>query len=235
MLVLVPRFLKAAWPEKTNKSLLLKMICATLFVALALLQVSISGNDSHFAQYMLWGFVLSWFGDLFLHLRFKPKALYYGLGVAAFFAGHVMFVSAYAHASSELLSSGFWNPWELGAIALLFAAVLSFLLFKLKTHKNKFFPVLMVYAVAILTMMVKAVSLALRLAIDGQLSPLGAALLALGGVCFLVSDALLLLIDFGGKDGKPSRFKTFKLKSVNIWTYFVAQILLAFTIDFIVA
>ncbi|MDR3344464.1 MAG: lysoplasmalogenase [Oscillospiraceae bacterium] len=235
MAVLVPLFLKAAWPEKTNKSLLLKMICATLFVLIALLQMRIADNYSDFAVKMLWGFAFSWLGDFFMHMRLKPKAVWYALGVASFLGGHVMFVSAYALAAQKLLGASFWNPAEIAVIAVLFIAAV-FILFRMsKNHSNKLLPMLMVYAAAVLTMMVKAVSLGVRLFADGQQPWYAALLLIAGGICFPLSDVLLLLIDFGGTPHHPDRFKTFKVKSVNIWTYFAAQCLLAFTVLFIYA
>ena len=54
----VPFFLKAGWPKKTKKSLLLKMICSTLFILVGVLSILLAGRFSHYA---LWIFVRSRF------------------------------------------------------------------------------------------------------------------------------------------------------------------------------
>jgi len=235
MAVFVPLFLKAGWPEKTVKSLTFKMVCASLFVTIALLQMRIADNYSGFARYMLWGFALSWFGDLFLHLPLKSKMLWFSFGVVAFLSGHVMFVSAYALAGSRLLDAPFLSVPEIAVFAPIIAFAAYYLLRKSRESKNKLIPFLLIYAAAVLLMMVKATSLGIGLFIDGQQGLLVAFLLAVGGIFFVVSDVLLLLIDYGDTPGKPVRFKTFRVKSINIWTYFIAQCLLGFTILFIKA
>jgi hypothetical protein len=235
MAVLVPFFLKAAWPEKNKLSLLLKMICSTLFVAIALLQMRIAGNYGDFARRMLWGFVLSWGGDLFLHLPFKPRKLWYPIGVLSFFSAHIAFVSAYTAAGGKLLGVSFFTPLEIAVFVPPMIFMLCFLIYKSKEHSAKVLPFLLVYAGAVLLMMIKAAGLGIRLFIDGQQSLLVVFLLAVGGLFFLTSDFLLLLIDFGDAPGKPVRFKTFRVKSINIWTYFAAQCLLGFSILFIKA
>ena len=46
--VFVPLFLKAMWPQKTKKSLALKMVCTALFISVGFLAVKISGNTTAF-------------------------------------------------------------------------------------------------------------------------------------------------------------------------------------------
>ncbi|MDR1410454.1 MAG: lysoplasmalogenase [Oscillospiraceae bacterium] len=236
MVIFVPQFLKAAWPEKTNKSLLLKMLCATLFVAIAVLQMRIADNFGAFATRMMWGFVLSWFGDLFLHVRLKPKELWYALGVAAFFGGHMFFISGYTLAGDKLLGLSFWSAPEMFAVAALLTTAVVLIFKKVKVHGNRFLPLLLIYAVAVITMMVKAVGLSVRLFADGQQPWYAMLLLGAGGICFALSDFLLLLFDFGRKrKDKPNRFHSYKIKSVYIWAYFIAQVLLGLTILYIKA
>ena len=52
-----------------------------------------------------------------------------------------------------------------------------------------------------------------------------AAVLIVGSLCFVLSDATLAMLNFGPK-------KTFPLKCFNIGTYYAAQVLLASTILF---
>ena len=233
MVIFVPLFLKAAWPDKSKKSLLFKMICATSFVIIALLQMRIADNYSDFAKLVIGGLVLSWFGDLFLHIPTKKAKVWYPFGVLSFLSGHVLFVGAYALAGNRLLDASFWNLTEIAVFAPVIAAVMAYLLYMSKKSANKIIPFLIIYATAVFAMMIKATSLGIGLFIDGQQSLLVTFLLAVGGIFFVTSDLLLLLIDFGDLPGKTARFKNFKLKSVNIWTYFIAQCLLGFTILFI--
>ena len=46
---IVPFFLKAGWPKKTRKSLLLKMICSTLFILVGVLAIVLAGQFSRYA------------------------------------------------------------------------------------------------------------------------------------------------------------------------------------------
>ena len=234
MVVFVPLFLKAAWPKKNPKSLLFKMICATFFVAIAVLQMRIANNHSTFALYMLGGFILSWFGDMFLHIpNDKYNKICYPLGVLSFLSGHVFFVLAYVTAGTQLLDTGVFTIFELAALLPICLGIFIYLIRKSKATGNKILPFLVIYAVAVVAMMVKATSLGIGLFIGGEQSLLVAFLLALGGILFVTSDLLLLLIDFCDTPGKPVRFKTPKMKNINIWTYFTAQVLLAMSILFI--
>ncbi|MDR0883251.1 MAG: lysoplasmalogenase [Oscillospiraceae bacterium] len=234
MIVFVPLFLKAAWPEKTNKSLAIKMLCASFFVLFAALQMRIADNYSGFAVRMFWGFVASWVGDLFMHLRLKQKALAYALGVVSFFGAHVLFISGYAIAGRELLGISLFNMPETLLFALVFVCLIAFLLIKKFIKFTSFLPLLLVYGLAVFFMMVKATGLGARLFIDGQQPWFVFALLALGGICFATSDATLLLIDFAQpRHGKERPFHTKPLKAVNIWTYFIGQLLLACSIAFL--
>ena len=91
--VFVPWFLKAMWPEKTRKSLLLKMVCATLYVCMGVCAALISGNKSLFAQFMLAGLMLGWVGDFFLHAG--KKLVFFILGLVSFLTGHLCYLCAY--------------------------------------------------------------------------------------------------------------------------------------------
>ena len=51
--VFVPWFLKVMWPNASKKSLLLKMICASLFVAVGVLSIYIADNHTEYAYTML--------------------------------------------------------------------------------------------------------------------------------------------------------------------------------------
>ncbi len=60
-----PVFLKYQWPDRTVKSHIMKMVCASLFVAVGGLSMVISGNTSDFAITMMLGLILGFIGDYF--------------------------------------------------------------------------------------------------------------------------------------------------------------------------
>ena len=67
--ICTPWYLKALWPEKCTKSLILKMVCATMFVSIGVLSMFIANNFSTYAIIMLVGLVFGWVGDYFLHAK----------------------------------------------------------------------------------------------------------------------------------------------------------------------
>ena len=196
----VPFFLKAGWPKKTKKSLLLKMICSTLFILVGVLSILLAGRFSHYALWILCGLGFSWLGDFFLHV--SSKMLYFLLGLFSFLTAHIFYVVAFCTALQKTFpEAGFFNPYECLCIAA-------------------------VVIIGLVTMMVKASSLGIRCLIAGTpLCGAAAAVLIVGSLCFVLSDATLAMLNFGPK-------KTFPLKCFNIGTYYAAQVLLASTILF---
>ena len=91
--VCTPWYLKALWPEKCTKSLVLKMVCSTMFVSIGVLSMFIADNFSKYAITMLVGLVLGWIGDYFLHA--KPSNVYFVTGFVSFLVGHIFYIVAY--------------------------------------------------------------------------------------------------------------------------------------------
>ena len=71
-LVFVPLYDKAYWPEPTKKSLTFKMIAATAFVGIGVTGMLVTDNSSNYANLMIIGLLLGWFGDLFMHIPHPP-------------------------------------------------------------------------------------------------------------------------------------------------------------------
>lgn len=219
-----PFFLKAGWPKKTKKSLLLKMICSTLFVLVGVLSTALAGGGSRYAVWILCGLVCSWLGDFFLHV--SGKLYFFLLGLSSFLVAHIFYVVAFSAALYESFpESGFFNPWECLCIAVLV------LIGVIGAHRLQINPgpatiPAFLYMCVLVTMMVKAFSLAIRCLIAGTpLCGATAAILMVGSLCFVLSDATLGMLNFGPK-------KTFPLKCFNIGTYYAAQVLLASSILF---
>lgn len=227
--VVTPFFLKAAWPNKTGKSLALKMFCATMYLLSAVFAARYANNTSQYALFVLIALACCWVGDLLLHIT-KHKAFYI-CGVAAFLLGHIFYIVAFSTAVSRLLpGSPIASYVEWGVWGVFLCAAIWFILRINKKKVNKSFFFYLVYSMTILTMFVRAWSMGIQL-LQNSAPHAGLlfALLAVGSTSFLVSDTLLSMIR------KKEKYKTFPIKVVNILTYFAAQLCLAATVFLIAA
>jgi len=225
--VFVPWFLKAMWPQKTKQSLLLKMVCATLFLCMGVFAVLIAENTTLFAKLMLAGLAFGWLGDFFLHVSSKLKFFVFGL--LSFLFGHVSYICAYLWATKRLFpDKSVISPYAATALALLFGTGVLFAR-KRKMHFGKRLVPVIIYALTLMSMFVTAAALGLRIASSSTAyAVLGGAVLAGGAFSFFVSDSLWATVNF-------TRLKKNRaLKNANIITYFAAQMLLASSILLIV-
>ena len=221
-----PLFLKLSWPTRSMRSLAAKMVSATLFVAVGFLSANISANESDFAKTMLVGLCLGWVGDFFLH---SDKNSCFGIGMVSFMAGHVAYIFAYIRALNSFEGYNHFNIIEVLSLAVLLVSCL----FVFKRFKFEFSLKILKFGVVVYTgvlvvMFLKATSLGLNYMLSGGENGLWALLtLALGSLFFLLSDATIGVLMFGGqKKNRP-------LKIFNIVTYFAGQMLLASSILFI--
>ncbi|HZK38747.1 MAG TPA: lysoplasmalogenase family protein, partial [Clostridia bacterium] len=221
--VFVPLFLKAMWPNKTKKSLALKMVCTTLFVLVGLLAVQITGNTSGFALLMMLGLILGATGDFFLHVSPKPASLV--TGAMSFLAGHLVYIFAFRWVMIKYIPDvNFISPLEIAVIALVYVGFIGYSFYKGSDFGAMLIPVVF-YAAVLITTFVKASVLGVRLlAASVPNAAFMSGLLMSGALLFFISDTLWSVINFNGhKKNRP-------LKYVNIITYYGAQILLACTI-----
>ena len=225
-LIFVPKFLKAAWPDICSKSRTYKMICSTAFICTGLASIQISGNSGAYAKFIMIALIFSWFGDLFLHIDDSVK--FFIFGALSFLIGHIFYIKAYLNAQNNLLgSSTLLSTAEIISIAAVLLVVSLILFVALKLRPGVLTAPISIYAVALCTMFVKAVFLSIGIIRAGSSVENGTAaalLLTVGAALFVVSDATLAVITCDEKRD------TFKLKVVNIATYFAAQVLLASTI-----
>lgn len=226
--IFVPWFLRAMWPNPTKKSLLLKMVCATLFVAIGVLSMYISGNFTPFAIMMLVGLVFGWLGDFFLHVNTTFTC--FAIGFTNFLIGHIVYIVAYIKTLSVIVPGyNHLNYIEICAVVLLaIVAMMGAVKYKLNIPGMLSKVAIGVYFVILALMFVKATALGYAYMSTGAENGVFAlSVLSIGSFSFLTSDVLIGIIMFGGKK------KNYPLKIVNIVTYFVAQVLLASSILFI--
>lgn len=226
--VCTPWYLKALWPQKCTKSLILKMVCATMFVSIGVLSMFIAGNFSSYAITMIVGLVFGWIGDYFLHA--KPTDAYFITGFVSFLIGHIFYIVAYVKALPTLFSDyKMVNIPEIiiGGVVLIIAFIV------MKVIKMKMTPKVVavgiwVYFCILTFMFVKATALGYHQWQSGaQGGILPFLVLMLGSFFFVLSDASLGVIMFAGQR------KNYPLKIFNIVTYFWGQIMLASSILFI--
>lgn len=227
--VFTPLYLKAMWPQKCFKSLCLKMVCATLFVCVGVLSVLMSHNTSEYAVTMLVGLCFGWVGDYFLHA--KPSNTYFVIGFTSFLIGHLVYISAFMRVLPKIFEDyGHFNLPEFAAGAVIVIVSYIFAVYVIKMNFN---PKIVKYAVALyavilVTMFLKASVLGVKLWLSGAPHGVWAMLvLVFGSFFFVLSDASLAVILFGGKN------KSYPLKIFNIITYFWGQIMLASSILFV--
>ncbi len=221
-----PLFLKLSWPTRSMKSLTAKMVSATLFVSVGYLSVNIAGNKSDFATTMIIGLLLGWIGDFFLH---SDRNTFFGIGFVSFFAGHIAYITAYVRALNTFEGYNNFNTIEIIAFVVLVAVALYvFKRFKLEFSIKFLKYAVIMYTAILISMFIKATSLGVNFMLNGgEKGILALLVLSFGSLLFLLSDATIGILMFGGqKKNRP-------LKIFNIVTYFAGQMLLASSILFI--
>ncbi len=206
------RFMKAYKQENHARAFWLKGAAALCFVLLAVFLLPVSGNQAY-ARLLLIALVLGLCGDELLALRFlvpRFHDLFFGAGAAVFGLGHLFYMKALYDLGG--ISLGCLIPVFLLGLALAYAYG--------RKHRSNAGP-LQFAAVAYMMLVVfmGAVTISAFLA-----NPQPALLLfALGGVCFGVSDNILLAYCYGNR-------RTWDLKILVHITYYAAQLLIAWSI-----
>ncbi len=208
--------------EEKNR-LAVKCVCSGWFILIGIAATLCSGKFSAYALLVLLGLAASFWGDFFLQLENQEK--YFVVGVFCFMAAHILYIAAFSRAAAVLFPGRpFLSFRQAAALAVMIAALLV-MVTAAKLKLGKLFVPGMLYLAAISLMFVKAVSLGIFAfgtlpAITGT-----AALLTLcaGALLFVISDIVLVFMVFCGKD-------TLRMTAVNLYTYFIAQALLASSI-----
>jgi uncharacterized membrane protein YhhN len=227
---LVALFLKYYWPDRCKQSFITKVICSLLFVLMGIFAAKETGNNTLFADYMIWGLVFGMAGDLLLHAM-TTKMLPFILGVVAFLIGHIFYIMAIQRAIYTVgLSKGAFIWYELLIIAVI---VVIAVIYCLKTNafkrKGPMVYGLLAYGVVLATMLAKAVRYVvdvIAFGVDDNMYMI-ALTVGLGAVLFFLSDASLGIIL---TDDKPVKRG---MRIFNITTYYAAQVLLAASIFFV--
>lgn len=224
-LVCLPVYLFAPCCRGGKRPLIAKCVCAALFILIGVLAMRAAQNYNAWAYLMLAGLFVSSWGDWFLGVSMKGKVFI--AGVLSFLTAHVFYVAAFIKISAaQFPDAAVFTGWEVAAaIAGLAALIVVAVVRKMQFAEFKI-PIL-IYSAVIVTMLVKAVSLSARLLSASNIPNAvpAAVLLGVGAALFVLSDAVLALILFGGKDTRG-------MTVLNLITYFSAQTLLAASLYF---
>lgn len=232
--VFVPLYDKAYWPEPTKKSLSCKMVAATSFVGIGFIGIELTGNESYYANMMLIGLILGWVGDLFMHIPHPPNnprmSVVY-IGASAFLVGHIFYVLAFVKSAMALTPDyKFFTIPEIVAFIVIFLAFALTLepVFKFN-YKNTFMKVtLHLYSIFLIIMLLKSCAFGVTYYLNGAENSLPAMIILLAGaIFFFISDFTLGLRLIGGAKGNKT------VKTVSLYAYFIAQLLLATSILFV--
>ncbi len=215
-------FVRSQYNGACGRSLTLKMIAATGYIAIGALAVKISGNESRFALIMFGALICSWIGDLFLHLW--QHKIYTAIGFLGFLTAHFFFIAAYLRAIRLYAPDrSFFSAPEIIAVVLfdVFFLVFSRLIgTEIKGVLN--IPIVM-YATVITTMLCKACIMGISMIkVDVPHATAAAVLAVAGASLFVMSDFSIAILMFNKKYKKSHPLKMF-----NILTYFAAELALA--------
>ncbi len=227
---LVPLFLKYYWPDRTKKSFATKTVCSLLFCLCGVFAMQHTGNNTLFADYMLWGLILGAVGDLLLHSLTK-KPYPFVIGVLAFFTGHIFYIMAFQRAIyTTYPGSNLFEWYEIVSVILIEVLIAIYVLIR-KTYKTK--PHLVALATIYGAMLTAMLAKAARYVIgefaygtNDHMVMISVTVL-LGALLFFISDFILIFILKSDVPIKRS------MRVANIITYYIAQVLLAASIFFV--
>lgn len=208
-------FLTAVKAEDHKKGFWLKGLASLFFIAAGIAASQLC-RDSHFARLAIGGLVLGLAGDELLALRFvrTDKAeLCFGAGVAAFAAGHGLYILALLRRGATLL------PVALPLTVIGLAAAGIYVM-KHKADAGRLQIPGYIYMAVVVLMGGFACALAVKA------PSVGTVLFALGGILFPVSDSILSVYSFGDD-------KRFKLNVLLHIAYYAAQLFIAWSLAFI--
>ena len=225
VMVLAPIFVKEQRNGPCWRSLFVKMVAATGYMAVGGLCVAMTGVCSPFDKWMLLGLFGSWIGDLFLHL-WQTK-VFPAIGFLGFLSAHFFFIAAYWTGIKAMAPDrGFFTLPEILFVVLFDVC---FIIFAMKTGlslKGVIAVPIVVYATVITTMLCKAATLGITAVKTGAANGAFVLLCALAGaLLFVASDFTISILMFNEKQKK-----NYPLKMFNIVTYFAAELLLALLI-----
>ena len=213
-IILETLFIMQSYRRHNIRCVVLKTTASLMFVLLALQCIRLRGTGTY-AVYVAAGLGFGMLGDLLLALRYLSRRLHdfwFVSGTLAFFFGHVLYVLAVLTAAPR--------AWAYAIpITLVALAVAGFYSHAMEVKAGKIMPLGVVY--------IGGVIFVAACALTGAFLTGSRALFLffLGGLCFSLSDNMLVVLSFGRNDS-PYR------NAVLHVLYYMAQIFIALSILF---
>lgn len=218
----VTLFLTLRTKQANEKSLIAKTFASLVFVAISVL--AIVQEPAKFKALFSLGLVCGLVGDIILDLKVmypEKSKTYFNFGTLMFGIGHTLFFMAVLVYKEGMVLTGFW--W-VALSSLLFGAMISYLIIKLSPKMNLdmtgYKPQCMAYSTLLIFMMLISLMLAIC---NVKLCWI----LADGFALFFVSDMVLSMQYFGGKEQNKV------LIIVNHVLYYLAQLAIASWVFFV--
>ena len=206
-------FIRFEYAKKYVPAVVLKGIASLLFVSLGAVCL-VDAADFRFGWLVLVGLVLGALGDILLNMRQLAKNAgqkVFMAGIAAFFAGHLLYIAALVTRGVNTLFIG------VPLCAVLSVIVLPFMLKRIEVEgRLRTFGI--VYVVLVFLMAGCAAGLLIL-----QPFNTGHLLFTIGAVLFALSDVILVFHLFGRK-----KYRAFR--ALNLSAYYIGQILIALSI-----
>lgn len=213
-LILQSLFIKSEFDEKMKAAVVLKGTASLMFVLLGIYLMP--SRITMYGDFILKGLIFGMFGDILLNLRYlvpKQKATsVFGLGVLSFIVGHVFYIFA-------LIDLGGNNIllWAL-LITIIISILVILLMKKHFPFEKKYIRVFSyIYIIVVVAMFSSAIALMI---VKGYSIKYTSFLV--GAFLFLVSDIFTVYYSFI----EETRLQ----KALNLYTYYLAQILIALTL-----
>ena len=207
-------FIAVEHKEKYVGAVCLKGSASVIFVIIGCIAFC-SAVNTDFAKLVFIGLILGAVGDILLNLRFvfeKAGQKIFLAGIAAFLAGHILYLAALIPQSDSLLCCII-----IGAVIA--AAILTYI-FKTMSVKLAFkiFGIFYIGAVVIMT------AIAIGNLITAPSTT--AWLYAIGAIFFTLSDIVLIFNTFGST-------QKFSMRITNLSLYYIGQLLIATSLFYI--
>lgn len=222
VMIITPFFVKAQKDGPCVKSLILKMTAATGYLLIGVLGTAYKGSITKFDRILFIALILSWIGDLFLHLW--QKKIYPVIGFLGFFSAHFFFIAAYLNGIAQVSPGrGFFSVPEIAFVVIFDICFIIYAVVTKMNLKGVIAVPIVMYATVITTMFCKAFLLGFTSVKSGAENGMLIAVFAvLGAALFVMSDFSISILMFNEK-----RKTDYKLKMFNMLTYYAAELLLA--------
>ena len=219
-------FIKEGYPEATKKGFCFKMCAAAIFV-LNGIYAYYQGEKGAYAISIIIALIFGFWGDLFLALspfvknnknEKKLVTFFVLFGGIFFLLEHITYIVTFA---KELKEKAAFNAVIFISVLLTVLIIGVVLTVFLKLKLGKFTVPIIIYAIAISSML----AISVCLAINGVGNLKMQIILFCAPILFVISDSTLVLKIFDKK-----RFDNMLVRSINLSTYFLAQMLFGLSI-----